>query len=145
MRLPIGKEVAHNTHRYYIVWSRASRQNLPTPSISSISMKWHSYLLALSMLVPSCEKHAILQQEIATLEAAVKADQAAVSKYEQDIAALGGLSIEDKLKQQTAEAEARTLALDFDNAARQRKWSAIETEFAKLKPAAEAYKAAHAR
>ncbi len=145
MRLPIGKKVAHNTSQYYITALRACPQVSLTPPDSSISMKWYSQLLALTLLVPSCDKHVILQREIATLEAAVKADQAAASKYEQDIAALGGMSIEDKLKQQAAEAEQRILALDFDNAARQRKWSAIETEFAKLKPAAEAYKAAHAR
>ncbi|HRH96766.1 MAG TPA: hypothetical protein PLB55_12565 [Prosthecobacter sp.] len=79
------------------------------------------------------------------MELAAKADQDAAQKYEQDIAALGSMSIEDKFKQQRLEAEARILALEFDNAARQRKWSAIEAEFAKLKPAAEAYKAAHAR
>lgn len=87
----------------------------------------------------------MLEREIATLEATVKAGQDAAKKYEQDITALGGLMIEEKLKQQAADAEARILALEFDNAARQRKWSAIETDFSKLKPAAEAYKAAQAK
>ena len=144
--MPNGKEVAHNTGQYYIMTVRASPQVLLTPLHSSIPMKWHSYLLlAFALLVPSCDKHAILEREIATLELAAKADQDAAQKYEQDIAALGSMSIEDKFKQQRLEAEARILALEFDNAARQRKWSAIEAEFAKLKPAAEAYKAAHAR
>ena len=145
MRLPIGKEVAHNTHRYYLSRVCALRQVLLSPHDSSIPMKWYSLPLAFTLLASSCDKHAMLEREIATLESAVKADQDAAKKYEQDMAALGGLMIEDKLKQQAADAEARNLALEFENAARQRKWLAIEAGFSKLKPAAEAYKAAHAK
>ena len=109
-------------------------------------MKWHpALLLAFALLVSSCDPHAALNREIATLEAAVKADQETAKQHEENIAALGGLGIEDKLKQQTANVEKNIQAIEFDNAARDRKWSAIAAEFSQLKPAAETYKAAHLR
>lgn len=105
----------------------------------------HFCCLALCLTSISCERHAELKREIATLEATFKKDDAATRQHEKDIASLGGM---DALKSivQKAEFKATQLRpLEFVNAPRQRKLSAIETEFAKLKPAAEAFKAAQSK
>jgi len=109
-------------------------------------MKRHlHFLLLLSTLVPSCDKHSVLQQEVTALKSTVQSDQEAARQYGNDIAALGGSNALSKINQETPARQERIQLLEFENAARDRKWSAIETEFATLKPAAEAYKTAQAK
>jgi hypothetical protein len=98
-------------------------------------------LPALALLMSSCERHELLEREIATLELSVKENESAIRKHEADVAALGGSGVLDKLNEQTAAAQQRVTALEFENNSRDRKWSAIEAEFSQLKPAAEAFKA----
>lgn len=103
----------------------------------------HTLCLVLCLSSLSCDKHTELQREIATLEAACKQDEAAARQYEQDIAAAGGSNALTRLAEQTEMTQARVRPLEFQNAAKERKWSAIESKFAKLKTAADAFKAAH--
>lgn len=90
----------------------------------------------------SCERHAELKREIATLDAAVKKDEAATQQYDKDIASLGGREGLRRFIEQAQIKEELLRPLEFVNGPRERKLSAIETEFAKLKPAAAAFKAA---
>ncbi len=90
----------------------------------------------------SCERHAELKREVSALDAKFKQDEAATRQYEKDIAALGGKEGLPHLLEQAQIKEDQLRPLEFANGPRERKLSAIETEFAKLKPAAEAFKAA---
>jgi hypothetical protein len=101
------------------------------------------FCLALSFSGISCERHAQLKREIAALDAACKTDEAAIQKYDQDIAALGGTNALPRLNEQAQLKQDQLRPLEFANPPRERDLTALETEFAKLKPAAEAYKAAH--
>lgn len=98
--------------------------------------------LALCWANLSCERHAELKREIAALDDKFKQDEAATRQCEKDIAALGGREGLIRLLEQAQIRADQLRALEFVNAPRERKLSAIETEFAKLKPAAEAFKAA---
>ncbi len=98
--------------------------------------------LVLCLTSLSCERHAELQREIATLEAKVKHDEAATRQYDKDIAALDGREGLNRIVQQAQIKDEQLRPLEFVNAPRERKLSAIESGFAKLKPAAEAFKAA---
>lgn len=98
--------------------------------------------LVLCLTSLSCERHAELKREITALEVTFKQDEAATLQYDKDIAALGGREGLNRILQQTQINEAQLRPLEFVNAPRERKLTAIETEFAKLKPAAEAFKAA---
>lgn len=98
--------------------------------------------LALCVASLSCERHAELKREIAALDATVKKDESATQQYDKDIAALGGREGLIRLLEQAQIRADQLRPLEFINAPRERKLSAIETEFAKLKPAAEAFKAA---
>jgi hypothetical protein len=99
--------------------------------------------LALCFSSLSCERHAELKREIATIDAALKQDQASIQKYDQDIASLGGTSAVPRINEQTQLKQDQLRPLEFENPPRERKLSAIEAEFARLKPLVEAYKAAH--
>lgn len=106
-------------------------------------MKSPIYLLMLLCpLASSCDRHAMLQQEITVLESLIRYDQEAAIKYEKDIVALGADSALSQFEQQAVARRQKIRLLELDNAARERKQSAIATEFARFKPAAEAYKAA---
>jgi hypothetical protein len=93
----------------------------------------------------SCERHVELRREISALDATFKQDEAATRQYEKDIAALGGKEALNSIVQQAEIKENQLRPLEFVNAPRERKLSAIETEFATLKPAAEAFKAAQSK
>ncbi len=98
--------------------------------------------LVLCLAGTSCERQEDLKREIAALDASFKKDEAAARQYEKDIAALGGKESLKRIVEQTQSKEAQLRPLEFVNAPRERKLSAIEADFAKLKPAAEAFKAA---
>ncbi len=98
--------------------------------------------LVLCLTSLSCERHAELKREVAALDAKLKQDEAAIRQHEKDIAELGGREGLTRLLEQTQIKEGQLRPLEFINAPRERKLSAIETEFAMLKPAAEAFKAA---
>lgn len=98
--------------------------------------------LVLSLTSLSCDRHAALKSEIAALDATLKKDESATQQYDKDIAALGGREGLTHLLEQVQIKENQLRPLEFVNGPRERKLSAIETEFAKLKPAAEAFKAA---
>jgi hypothetical protein len=98
--------------------------------------------LALSLTSASCERHAELKREITALDATIKQDEAATRQYEKDIAALGGRDAVSRIVEQTQFKLDQLRPLELDNPIRERKLTAIETEFARLKPAAEAFKAA---
>lgn len=97
--------------------------------------------LVLCLTSLSCDRHAELKREIATLDATLKKDESATQQYDKDIAALGGREGLMHLLEQGQIKENQLRPLEFVNGPRERKLSAIETEFAKLKPAAEAFKA----
>lgn len=101
-----------------------------------------SCCLALCLTSLSCERRAELQREFTALDAKFKQDEAATHQYEKDIAELGGREGLIRLLEQAQIRADQLRPLEFVNAPRERKLSAIETEFAKLKPAAEAFKAA---
>ena len=90
----------------------------------------------------SCERHAELKREIAVLDAAAKKDESATQQYDKDMAELGGREGLPRLLEQAQSKADQLRPLEFANGPRERKLSAIETEFARLKPAAEAFKAA---
>lgn len=98
--------------------------------------------LALCLTSISCERHAELRREIVALDATFKQSEAATRQYEKNLAALGGKEALNSIVQQTEIKQDQLRPLEFVNGPRARKLSAIETEFAKLKPAAEAFKAA---
>lgn len=98
--------------------------------------------LVLCLTSLSCERHAELKREIAALEATLIKDEAATQQYDKDIAALGGKEGLTRLLEQAQIKADQLRPLEFVNGPRERKLSAIETEFAMLKPAAEAFKAA---
>lgn len=98
--------------------------------------------LALCLAGVSCERHAELKREIAALDATVKRDEAAIRQYENDIATLGGRESLSRIVDQAQIKEEQLRPLAFVNAPRERRLKSIETEFARLKPAAEAFKAA---
>ncbi|MFC5454648.1 hypothetical protein [Prosthecobacter fluviatilis] len=102
-----------------------------------------SFCMAFCLTSLSCERHTELRREIAALDARIKKDKADTLQYEQDIAALGGKEALPRISQQAQETEDQVRPLEFVNAPRERKLSAIESGFAMLKPAAEAYKAAN--
>ena len=101
--------------------------------------------LALCLLGTSCERHKELQTEITALEANVKQDEAAIQQYEKDIAALGGTEALSRIVEQTQIKQDQIRPLEFVNAPRERKLSAIETELNALRPAADALKAAQTK
>lgn len=98
--------------------------------------------LVLCLTSLSCDRHAELKRELAVLDAAVKKEESATLQYDKDIATLGGREGLTRLVEQAQIKETQLRPLEFVNGPRERKLSAIETEFAKLKPAAEAFKAA---
>jgi len=98
--------------------------------------------LALCLASVSCERHVELKREITALDAAIKRDEAAIGQYEKDIAALGGSEALSRIVEQARIKDEQLRPLAFVNAPRERRLKSIETEFAKLKPAAEAFKAA---
>ncbi|MDI1311405.1 hypothetical protein [Prosthecobacter sp.] len=108
-------------------------------------MKPHVFLccLALCLTSLSCERRAELKREIAALTASFKQDEALTRQYEKDIAAVEGKEFLNRSLQQAEIKQDQLRTLEFINAPRERKLSAIEAEFATLKPAAEAFKAAH--
>ena len=104
-------------------------------------MKPLSLLLpSLALLMSSCERHEPLEQQIAALEVSVKENENAIGKYEADINTLGGSGMLATLDEQSSAVQQRVTALEFENNSRDRKWSAIEAEFTRLRPAAEAFK-----
>lgn len=99
--------------------------------------------LALTFAFTSCERHPELKRELSALEASCKQEEAAIQKLDQDIASLGGTSAITRFAEQTQLKQEQLRPFEFANPPRERQLSALETEFARLKPAAEAYKAAH--
>ncbi len=100
------------------------------------------FCLALGLTGTSCERHADLKREISALDATFKQDEAATRQYEKDIAALGGKDAVPRIIEQTQIKQEQLRPLELGNPIRERKLTAIETAFARLKPAAEAFKAA---
>ncbi|WP_395753502.1 hypothetical protein [Prosthecobacter sp.] len=99
--------------------------------------------LALTFSFTSCERHPELKRELSALGAACKQDEAAIQKLDQDIASLGGTSAISRYTEQAQLKQEQLRPLELSNPIRERQLSTMETEFARLKPAAEAYKAAH--
>ncbi|WP_395741474.1 hypothetical protein [Prosthecobacter sp.] len=102
-----------------------------------------SLCLAFAFSFTSCERHAELKRELASLQASSKQDEAAIQKLDQDIASFGGTGATSRYSEQAQLKQEQLRPLEFAIPPRERQLSAIETEFARLKPAAEAYKAAH--
>ena len=100
------------------------------------------FCLAFCFTSASCERHAELRREITALDATFKQDEAAAKQYEKDIAALGGRDAVRRIVEQTQIKQDQLRPLELVTPSRERKLSAIETELAQLKPAAEAFKAA---
>jgi len=100
------------------------------------------FCLAFCLTSTSCERHAELRREITALDATFKQDEAAARQYEKDIAALGGRDAVRQIVEQTQIKQDQLRPLELVTPSRERKLSAIETELAQLKPAAEAFKAA---
>lgn len=98
--------------------------------------------LTLCLWCVSCERQAQLQHEVTALSATVKQDEAAVQRYETDIAALGGIDAVKRINERIQLKEDQLRPLEFANPIRERSLAAVEAELARLKPAAEAYKAA---
>jgi hypothetical protein len=105
-------------------------------------MKRHLIIcIALGFSAVSCEKHDVLKRGAAELDAMIQKDQAAIDLYEQNIRSLGGREALEKLRGQAEMLRVRVDALRQQNDSRRKKWAAIDAEFSKLKPAAEAFKA----
>lgn len=98
------------------------------------------FCLTFCLISTSCERHEKLKREITVLETAVKQGNEAAAQCEKDIAALGSMEALPHIIEQTKFLQEKTRPLEFENATRERRWAAIETEFAKLKPATEAFK-----
>lgn len=103
------------------------------------------FLLAAGLAGVSCDRHKEMQQQVSTLESAVKRDREAVALYIQNINNAGGSEGLVKMRKQIETLQDKTRLLEVANAISERKWADIEAKFAKLKPAAEAYKTAHSR
>lgn len=102
-----------------------------------------SLCLALCFTGISCDHHEQLRREIAVLDATNKREDAAMRQYEADIAAHGGTSALPIISGQIQTQQEKMRPLELSYPTRERKWAAIAAEFARLKPAAEAYKAAN--
>ncbi len=100
------------------------------------------FCLALCLTNASCERQAELRREITVLESTFRKDEAATRQYEADIAVLGGRDAVSRIIEQTQLKQDQIRPLELVTPSRERKLSAIETELAQLKPAAEAFKAA---
>lgn len=142
MGLTNGKEVAQPTNQDYIL-PVIFRGNPALSPHMKPPVLFCGLMLCLTSL--SCERHAVLRKEVSTLSATIKKDQAAIQQYDKDIAALGGKEALPRLVQQGLDKETELRPLEFVNGPRERKLSAIESEFAVLKPAAEAFKAANSK
>lgn len=113
----------------------------------TMAMKLSHYLLLLAVGLAnvSCDRHKEIQRQVSALESTVKRDREAVALYIQNINNAGGDEGLIKMRQQIEALQNKTRLLEVANTANERKWADIEAKFAKLKPAAEAYKAAHSR
>lgn len=104
-----------------------------------------SFCLVLCFTSMSCERHEQLRREIFALDAAHKKEEEAIRQCEADIAAHGGNSALTLINGQMQVQQEKMRPLEFDNPSRERKWAAIEAEYARLKPAVEAFKAAQSK
>jgi hypothetical protein len=106
-------------------------------------MKWHLiFFAAFGLSNASCEKHKALNQELLALDATMLKEKAVMEQLDKNILSLGGPEGAEKLRLRLEPLRKGTIALEEQNAARLKKWEAVEKEFSKIKPAAEAFKAA---
>jgi hypothetical protein len=101
-------------------------------------------LCQISLALPSCNKHNILDQERQKLDAERERIMQEAAALDVKIQSMPNAYNLNTLQRQVEALEKKATALEAEAAAKMKKWEDIEARFLPLKAQAEAYKAKHA-